>query len=76
MVELLGALRRRSQVWILTRNGTLDIRKLEIVWSEHDDVFVLRQLKNGERLIISNLAAPVQGMRLRQSSTDKPTVRK
>jgi RND family efflux transporter MFP subunit len=70
------ALHDGNQVWILTRNGTLDIRKLEIVWSEHDDVFVLRQLKNGERLIISNLAAPVQGMRLRQPSTDKPTVRK
>lgn len=70
------ALHDGNQVWILAQDGTLDIRKLEIVWSEHDDVFVLRQLKNGERLIISNLAAPVQGMHLRQPSTDKPTVRK
>jgi hypothetical protein len=58
-------------VWILAQDGTLDIRKIEIVWSEYDDVFMRQQLKNGERLIISNLPAPVQGMRLRQPLTDK-----
>jgi hypothetical protein len=65
------ALHDGNQVWILTQNGTLDIRNVEIIWSEHDDVFVRRQLKNGERLIISHLAAPVQGMHLRQFSTAK-----
>jgi RND family efflux transporter MFP subunit len=65
------ALHDGNQVWILTQDGTLDIRKLEIAWSEHDDVFVRQQVKNGERLIISKLAAPVQGMHLRVPSTDK-----
>ena len=65
------ALHDGNQVWILRKDGTLDIRKLEIVWSEQNNVFVNHQLKNGERLIISNLAAPVQGMHLRVLSTDK-----
>ncbi len=65
------ALHDGNQVWILTQNGTLDIRNIEIVWSEHDDVFVRQQLENGERLIISNLAAPVQGMHLRVLPTDE-----
>jgi RND family efflux transporter MFP subunit len=70
------ALHDGNQVWLLKQDGTLDIRKLEIMWTEQNNVFVRQQLKNGERLIISNLAAPVQGMRLRQSSADQPTVRK
>jgi len=65
------ALHDGNQVWLLKQDGTLDIRQLEIVWSEHDDVFVRQQLKNGERLIISKLSAPVQGMQLRLPSTDK-----
>ncbi len=66
-----SALHDGNKIWILKQDGRLDIRKLEVVWSEHDNVFVREQLKNGERLIISNLAAPVQGMHLRQSLPDK-----
>jgi RND family efflux transporter MFP subunit len=65
------ALHDGNQVWIFKQDGTLDIRKLKIVWSEHDNVFVRQNLKDGERLIISKLAAPVQGMHLRLPSADK-----
>jgi RND family efflux transporter MFP subunit len=68
------ALHNGNQVWILKKDGTLDIRNLEIVWSEYDDVFVRWQLKDGERLVISKLSAPVQGMRLRESSIRKSAV--
>lgn len=65
------ALHKGNQVWILKPDDTLDIRKLDIIWSEQNHVFVRQQLNNGERLIISKLAAPVQGMRLRVFSADK-----
>ena len=41
---------------------------MKIVWSGRDFVYVADELREGESLIISGLATPVQGMALRPVS--------
>jgi len=43
----------------------LDIRTVDIRWRESGIVYISDQLATGEQLIVSDLAAPVQGMKLR-----------
>jgi hypothetical protein len=50
-------------VYIADENDQLQVRAVNIVWSSTDHVFV-RGLAEGERLIISDVPAPVEGMKL------------
>ncbi len=59
------ALRNGSQVWVMTPEGALDIREVTVAWSGNEHVFVSEGLADGDLLVTSNLAAPVQGMALR-----------
>lgn len=52
-----------SMVYIADENDQLQVRAVNIVWSSTDHVFV-RGLAEGERLIISDVPAPVEGMKL------------
>ncbi len=52
-----------SMVYIADENDQLQVRTVNIVWSSTDHVFV-RGLAEGERLIISDVPAPVEGMKL------------
>lgn len=61
-----GALRDGSRIWVMTPDGALDIRPVDVLWSGNDDVYVSDGLKDGELMITSDLAAPVQGMALRR----------
>jgi len=66
------ALRNDSQVWILDQEEKLSIRPVETIWRDEEFVFVRDGLQTEDRLIISALAAPVDGMQLRmeQSGTE------
>jgi hypothetical protein len=59
------ALRDDSNVWIVGDNDTLEIRKVSPILRDADIVLLQNDLKSGERLIISDLAAPVAGMKIR-----------
>jgi RND family efflux transporter MFP subunit len=59
------ALRDDSNIWIVGENETLKIRKVSPIWRDADIVLLKNELKPGERLIISDLAAPVEGMTVR-----------
>lgn len=52
-----------NMVYIADENDQLQVRAVNIVWSSTDHVFV-RGLAEGERLIISDVPAPVEGMKL------------
>lgn len=58
------AFRDNSSVWIAGENQILEIRKVRPVWRDAGFVLLQDGLKPGERLIVSDLAAPVQGMAL------------
>lgn len=65
------AVRDGDYLWVMTKDKTLDIREMEMVWSDDEHVYVSEGLQDGERLIVSDLAAPVPGMPLRTAS-DSP----
>lgn len=63
-----SALRDGSNVWIMSPQNTLNIRRVKIAWSGREFVYVADELREGESLIISDLATPVKGMALRVAS--------
>jgi hypothetical protein len=52
-----------NMVYIVDEDDRLQVRTVEIVWSSGGDVLV-RGPREGERLIISDLPAPVEGMKV------------
>lgn len=57
-----NALRENSQVWLATKTNTLAARTVEVVWRDADRVLVAEGLSAGERLIVSDITAPVPDM--------------
>jgi len=59
------AVREGKQVWLMTADGKLSIREVEIVWRGPEVVFVRDGIKAGDRMVLSNISAPVEGLPLR-----------
>jgi len=59
------ALYENNKVFALKADNTLTIKKVDIVWGSDDMALVTGPLENGERVVISKLATPVEGMKLR-----------
>jgi RND family efflux transporter MFP subunit len=57
-----AALRDNSKIWIVSDNQTLEIRTVYPVWRDADIVLLQDDLSPGERLIVSDLPAAVEGM--------------
>lgn len=62
-------LREDQTVWVYN-NGVLDIRKVEIAWEENGQVFVSSGIEPEDRLIVTDISAPVKGMAI-QIRSDK-----
>jgi RND family efflux transporter MFP subunit len=56
------ALRENSSVWIASSDGKLEIRNVEIIWRDTQTILLRDGLEPGDRLIVSDLPAPVNGM--------------
>ena len=61
-----------DQLWIMDEQDHLDIRPVEIIFRGQDHVLIISGIKDGERLITTNLPSPVQGMTLRLKETEVP----
>lgn len=59
------ALHEDEFVWLATPEGTLEIRAVEVSWRDATDVLVTGGLNEDERLILTNLSTPINGMQLR-----------
>ncbi len=70
------ALREGRTVWIITPDNRLDIRPVTIIWSEEKMVFVSDRLTDGDQLVTSALAAPVQGMEVRREADQSSAERR
>jgi len=75
-----GLIREGNKVWIMDSDDKLDIRPVEIAFRGRDRVMIAKGISAGERLIVSRLATPVQGMLLRvrtdgPAATGRPEVR-
>jgi len=53
-----------KRVWVYD-DGTLDIRKVTLVWKSTDAVYLDTGVRAGEKVVTSALATPVQGMALK-----------
>ncbi len=63
------ALREGEYVWVM-KDGRLKVKEADVVWSGREWVLV-RGIENGEAVVVSDLAAPVEGMKLRVAEDGK-----
>lgn len=64
-------LREGDRLWIMNSDATLEIREIDIVFRGLNEVFVADGVQTGEQLVITDLAAPVAGMPLRNKDNEK-----
>jgi RND family efflux transporter MFP subunit len=57
-----ATLRDDANLWIVSNDGKLDIRKVEIIWRDTQTVLLREGLEPGDRLIVSDLPSPIPGM--------------
>jgi RND family efflux transporter MFP subunit len=60
-----------DRLWIMGADDALEVRKVDIIFRGHDQVFVSAGVMAGERLVVTDLAAPVAGMALRRKDDDR-----
>lgn len=63
------ALRSGRRVWVVDRNGRLQIREITAAWRGEDTVFIKSGLKPGEAVVLGRLDGAVAGMALRTAET-------
>ena len=66
------ALHEDRLVWLASSEGTLEIREVQVGWRDATDVIVSGGVKDGERLILTNLSTPINGMKLRIEGEPMP----
>ena len=66
-----AALRENDELWLITDNGRLTIRKVEVLWRRIDEVLVTSDKALNEAIITSRLVSPVAGMQIRADKTSK-----
>ncbi len=64
------AVRGRDGVSVLNEDGELELRSLQILKSKKDYVYVRAGVEDGEKVILTKLALPVEGMRLKEAEED------
>jgi len=60
-----AALQDGDSVFLVSPDGNLVIREVEVAWRQRDSVLVARGLSRGDRVVVSPIAAPVAGMAVR-----------
>lgn len=68
------ALRSARQVLVLDTEQRIQFREVEVLRSERDRIFVSGGLKPGERVVLSALEAPVEGMQVRVETGSRRSV--
>jgi multidrug efflux pump subunit AcrA (membrane-fusion protein) len=62
------SLRDGDSVWVMSADDTLEIRPVTVVLGQDEAVYVSAGLEDGDRLVTSDIATPVEGMPLRLAS--------
>jgi RND family efflux transporter MFP subunit len=66
------AVRENSRVWVVTADETLSIREVEVVWRGVDFVLIRDGLLEGDRVVVSDLSTPIEGMNLNTGKAGQP----
>ncbi|MFO7725266.1 MAG: efflux RND transporter periplasmic adaptor subunit [Oceanipulchritudo sp.] len=62
-------LRMNDTVWVM-KDGTLEIREVEVILRDRDHAYIGSGLEAGERVVVTNLATVVEGAPLRLDGDD------
>ena len=65
-------LREGTSVWVLTEEETLTIQEVTMSFQGKEQVCVVEGLSDGDRVVLTDIAAPVEGMSLRLAGQDAP----
>ena len=57
-----SALRDDNTIWLVNADGTLQVKPVVTAWSDDRHVLIRDRITPGDRLVVSDLAAPVAGM--------------
>jgi RND family efflux transporter MFP subunit len=57
-----SALHGGKQVWLVDANGKLREREVAVAWREEETILVHKGLKDGDRLVVTEMAAPEEGV--------------
>jgi len=61
-----------NTVWLMNDEGQLQIRKVDILFRNRDQVIVAEGLGEGERLVTTQLSSPIEGIPLKLAGETKP----
>lgn len=62
-------LRDGSHIWIMNDQDTMEIRPVRIVFRDKDMVYISEGIRHGERIVTTDISAPVNGMLLRLNNS-------
>jgi RND family efflux transporter MFP subunit len=62
-----------DNIWLFTSQNTLAIQPVKVIYRRKNDVVISEGISAGDRIITTDLAAPVEGMALRLHSTGTDT---
>ncbi|QTA80813.1 Efflux transporter, RND family [Desulfonema limicola] len=65
------ALRDNNSIWVAENETTLSVRPVKTLWRDKNNVLLKNVLNNGEKIIISDLSTPVDGMKIRIAGSKK-----
>jgi RND family efflux transporter MFP subunit len=57
-----------DNIWIMNKEDRMEIRPVEVVFRDKETVYLSGGLENGERIVTTDISAPVEGMLLRLNS--------
>ncbi len=69
------ALRDNTHVWVADQQNKLAIRSVETLWRDTRTVLLQQGLQPGDRVIVSDLATPVDGMDLQVENKDAESIK-
>ena len=61
------ALRNGNQVWVVDNNSQLQRREVDVLYKGKDSIYVRSGLRNGDKVVLSQLDIAVDGMKVRTS---------
>ncbi len=64
----------KDTVWLMNKDNVLEIRPVTIAYRGQHEVFISEGLETGDRLVVTDISAPTEGMPLRRinNSSDTP----
>ena len=66
-----GALKEKQNLLTVTSDSRLHIQPVAVVWQGPDFAFIGQGLEPGQRIVVSKIAAPIEGMRLEIKKSDE-----